>query len=201
MFTARASILQGWQDSLKNEYELFYCESEEECLDKLKINPQSTLLLHHNSMKYGIEKFLKLLRADFPHTNILLLSDIPTLEEGITILKMGVNGYGNSYLNSSHLTHAMDVISDGNVWLTPQFLSTLIQETHNPSKEDKKGSPRLSLLSKREMEIAKYVAQGLKNTEIAELTQITKRTVKAHITSIFEKLQITDRLSLVLMLR
>ncbi len=201
MFTARASILQGWQDSLKNEYELFYCESEEECLEKLKINPQSTLLLHHNSMKYGIEKFLKLLRADFPHTNILLLSDIPTLDEGITILKMGVNGYGNSYLNSSHLTHAMDVISDGNVWLTPQFLNTLIQETHNPSKEDKKGSPRLSLLSKREMEIAKYVAQGLKNTEIAELTQITKRTVKAHITSIFEKLQITDRLSLVLMLR
>jgi len=201
IFTARASILQGWQDSLKSEYELFYCQSEEECIEKLKIYPQSTLLLHHNSMKHGIGKFLKLLRADSPHTNILLLSDIPTLEEGITILQIGVNGYGNSYLNSSHLTHAMDVVSDGNVWLTPQFLSTLIQETYTPSKEDKKASPRLSLLSKREMEIAKYVAQGLKNTEIAERTQITNRTVKAHITSIFDKLQINDRLSLVLMLR
>jgi DNA-binding NarL/FixJ family response regulator len=113
---------------------------------------------------------------------------------------MGVKGYGNSYLNSSHLTHAMNAVSDGNVWLYPQFLDILIKETYLPQK-DKKENPRISLLSKREMEVAQYVAQGLNNNEIAERAQITNRTVKAHITSIFEKLQITDRLSLALILR
>lgn len=199
-YTSRESIFQGWKEALSGEYNLLPCHSEDECLEQLNLHPESTLLLHKNSMKNDIGKFLKILHYQFPNANILLLSDVPKFQEGIAMLQMGVKGYGNSYLNSSHLTHAMDVVSDGNIWLTPQFLDILIKETYLPS-DKKKESPRLSLLSKREMEIAQCVAQGLNNTEIAERTQITKRTVKAHITSIFEKLQITDRLSLALMLR
>jgi len=199
-YTIRESILKGWKESLSSEYEMIHCQNEDTCLEMLKTHPQSTLLLHKNSMKNEIAKFLKVLHYQFPMANILLLSDIPKFQEGIAMLRMGVKGYGNSYLNSSHLTHAMDVVSDGNVWLTPQFLDILIKETYVPSNE-KKEPPRLSLLSKREKEVAEYVAQGLNNTEIAERTQITKRTVKAHITSIFEKLQISDRLSLALILR
>jgi len=199
-FTTRESILEGWKEALSSEYTMIQAQNEDACLEILKKYPQSTVLLHNNSMKNEVTKFLKVLRYQFPQANILLLSDIPKFQEGIAMLRMGVKGYGNSYLNSSHLTHAMDVVSDGNVWLTPQFLDTLIKETYVPSGE-KKDPPRLSLLSKREKEVAEYVAQGLNNTEIAERTQITKRTVKAHITSIFEKLQITDRLSLALILR
>jgi len=199
-FTTRESILEGWKEALSNEYTMIQAQNEDECLEILKKYPQSTVLLHNNSMKNEVTKFLKVLHYQFPQANILLLSDVPKFQEGIAMLRMGVKGYGNSYLNSSHLTHAMDVVSDGNVWLTPQFLDTLIKETYVPSGE-KKDPPRLSLLSKREKEVAEYVAQGLNNTEIAERTQITKRTVKAHITSIFEKLQITDRLSLALILR
>ncbi|AFV97101.1 MULTISPECIES: response regulator transcription factor [unclassified Sulfuricurvum] len=199
-YTTRESILQEWKEALSSEYDMIHCQSEDACLEMLKIHPQSTLLLHNNSMKDEITKFLKILHYQFPQANILLLSDVPKFQEGVAMLRMGVKGYGNSYLNSSYLTHAMDVVSDGNVWLTPQFLDTLIKETYVPTGE-KKEPPRLSLLSKREREVAEYVAQGLNNTEIAERTQITKRTVKAHITSIFEKLQITDRLSLALILR
>lgn len=199
-YTTRESILKGWKEALSSEYEMILCQNENECLARLKMDPKSTVLLHLNSMKSEIAKFLKVLHYQFPLANILLLSDIPKFQEGIAMLRMGVKGYGNSYLNSSHLTHAMDVVSDGNVWLTPQFLDILIKETYVPSNE-KKEPPRLSLLSKREKEVAAYVAQGLNNTEIAERTQITKRTVKAHITSIFEKLQISDRLSLALILR
>ena len=174
--------------------------SEEACLQELGKYSESTLLLHNNSMQSDITKFLKTIHYQFPQANILLLSDVPNFQEGVAMLRMGVKGYANSYLNSSHLTHAMDVVSDGNVWLYPQFLDILIKETYLPQKE-KKENPRLSLLSKREMEVALYVAQGLNNNEIAERAQITIRTVKAHITAIFEKLQITDRLSLALILR
>lgn len=199
-YTSRESIREGWSEALTNEYELIHCHDENECIGTLKHSPSSTLLLHHNSMKNDTPKFLKTLHYQFPSANILLLSDIPNFQEGIAMLRMGVKGYGNSYLNRSHLTHAMDVVSDGNVWLYPQFLETLIKETYLPSSE-KKEDPRLSLLSKREMEVARYVAEGLNNNEIAEKAQITTRTVKAHITSIFEKLQITDRLSLALIMR
>lgn len=199
-YTARDSIFQGWKEALENEYEIIACENEEACIEALRRHPQSTLLLHNNSMKSDIAKFLKTVHYQFQDANILLLSDVPKFQEGIVFLRMGVKGYGNSYLNSAHLMHAMDVVSDGNVWLYPRFLDILIKETYLPQNE-KKEDPRLSLLSKREMEVATYVAQGLNNNEIAERAQITNRTVKAHITSIFEKLQITDRLSLALILR
>lgn len=199
-YTTRESILEGWKEALQDEYSIITCKDEESCILALENYKNSTLLLHKNSMKSDIAKFLKMLHYRFSDANILLLSDIPRFQEGIAMLRMGVKGYGNSYLNSSHLTHAMNVVSDGNVWLYPQFLDILIKETYQPT-EKKKEDPRLSLLSKREMEVARYVAQGLNNNEIAEKTDITLRTVKAHITSIFEKLQITDRLSLALILR
>lgn len=199
-FTTRASIRQGWMEALEREYDVIHCHNCNDCLEKLKLLPNGTLLLHNNSIKEDIAKFLKTLHYQYPRTHILLLSDVPTFQEGITMLRMGVKGYGNSYLHSSHLTHAMNVVNDGNIWLYPQFLETLIKETYLPSAE-KKADPRLSLLSKRELEVARYVAEGLNNNEIAEKAQITTRTVKAHITSIFEKLQITDRLSLALIMR
>lgn len=199
-YTIRDSILQEWKEALEDQYDIITCKNEESCIQALQQNPNSTLLLHNNSMKSDISKFLKTIHYQFKDANILLLSDVPKFQEGIIMLRMGVKGYGNSYLNSSHLIHAMDVVSDGNVWLYPRFLDILIKETYIPQSE-KQENPRLSLLSKREMEIAKYVAQGLNNNEIADRTQITIRTVKAHITSIFEKLQITDRLSLALILR
>jgi DNA-binding NarL/FixJ family response regulator len=198
--TTRDSILSGWVETLQNDYTIIPCLDEEECLKEFKNYPTSTLLFHFNSFKSDIGKFLKSIHYQFPDANVFLLSDIPEFQEGIQMLRMGVKGYGNSYLNSSHLIHAMSVVSDGNVWLYPQFLDILIKETYQPQNQ-KKTDPRLSILSKREMEVAEYVAQGLNNNEIAELTQITLRTVKAHITSIFEKLHITDRLSLALLLR
>lgn len=199
-YTTRDSIQQGWTEALESEYEIIPCQDEGKCLETLRHYPDCTLLLHNNSLKNDIAKFLKTLHYQFPNANVLLLSDVPKFQEGIVLLRMGVKGYGNSYLNSSYLTHAMNVVSDGNVWLYPQFLDILIKETYLPQHE-KKEDPRLSLLSKREMEVARYVAQGLNNNEIAERAQITLRTVKAHITSIFEKLHITDRLTLALMIR
>jgi len=199
-YTTRESIFQGWKEALEGECTLLTCEDESACISALEEHNNCTLLLHNNSIKTDIAKFLKTVHYRFPDANILLLSDVPKFQEGIAMLRMGVKGYGNSYLHSSHLVHAMNVVSDGNVWLYPQFLDILIKETYTPSKE-KKEDPRLSLLSKREMEVARYVAQGLNNNEIAARTEITLRTVKAHITSIFEKLQITDRLSLALLLR
>lgn len=199
-YTTRNSILKEWSEALHDEYDLISCQDEMGCLKALATYPKSTLLLHNNSMKSDIAKFLKTVHYQFQDANILLLSDVPKFQEGISMLRMGVKGYANSYLNSSHLTHAMNVVSDGNVWLYPQFLDVLIKETYQPQIH-KKEDPRLSLLSKREREVSQYVAQGLNNNEIAERTQITIRTVKAHITSIFEKLHITDRLSLALILR
>ena len=66
-------------------------------------------------------------------------------------------------------------------------------------KEDKKSD--LSELSSREREVANLIYQGLTNNEISEKTGITLRTVKAHTTSIYSKLNVKDRIGLVLLMK
>jgi DNA-binding NarL/FixJ family response regulator len=56
-------------------------------------------------------------------------------------------------------------------------------------------------LSKQETEVVKWVLQGLSNDAISQHLGITVRTVKAHISSIFSKLHVNDRLNLVLLLK
>jgi DNA-binding NarL/FixJ family response regulator len=200
LFSTRDSICQSWSEALEGDYNLIPCKDEYDCISQLKAFPESTILLHLNSLESDIAKFLKKVRYDFPEAHTMLLSDVPHFQEGIDLLRMGVNGYGNSHLNRSHLQHALSVITDGNIWLYPKFLDILIKETYAPTNAHEHGKS-LNKLSKRELQIAEFVAQGLNNQEIAERTQITVRTVKAHITSIFEKLHLSDRLSLALYMR
>lgn len=200
LFSTRDSICKSWTDALNGSYRLISCKDEFDCIRHLGEYPQSILLLHINSFDGPIAKFLKKIRYDYPEAHTMLLSDVPHFQEGLTLLRMGVNGYGNSYLNRDHLLHALSVIADGNIWLYPKFLDILIKETYASSGHTEQ-IKSLSKLSKRELQIAEFVAQGLNNQEIAERTQITVRTVKAHITSIFEKLHLSDRLSLALFMR
>lgn len=55
-----------------------------------------------------------------------------------------------------------------------------------------------SSLTAREREVAKLAANGASNLQIGEACGISERTVKAHLSAVFEKLEITDRLQLVL---
>jgi DNA-binding NarL/FixJ family response regulator len=200
LFSNRDSICQSWTEALEGSCELIACKDEYDCITQLSQNPQSTVLLHMNSFDGDITRFLKKIRYDHPEAHTMLLSDVPHYQEGIELLRMGASGYGNSYLNRSHLQHALSVIADGNIWLYPKFLDILIKETY-ASENNAEQIKSLSKLSKRERQVADFVAQGLNNQEIADRTQITVRTVKAHITSIFEKLHLCDRLSLALFMR
>lgn len=59
----------------------------------------------------------------------------------------------------------------------------------------------LARLTKRELDVAEMISQGKGNRSIAESLNISERTVKAHLTSIFRKLSVHDRLHLVLLLK
>ena len=61
-FTTRESILEGWKEALSSEYTMIQAQNEDECLKILKTHPQSTVLLHNNSMKNEMTKFLKVLQ-------------------------------------------------------------------------------------------------------------------------------------------
>ena len=81
-------------------------------------------------------------------------------------------------------------------------MQRLILETYARAKEKAASNceDKLKKLTKREREIAELVAQGQSNLEVAANLDITERTVKAHLSSIYEKTKTGSRLNLALLI-
>jgi DNA-binding NarL/FixJ family response regulator len=80
--------------------------------------------------------------------------------------------------------------------MPPDILSRIIMSV--PDTEADEENVDISQLTERELEVAYLVSEGKTNAEIAEKADITVRTVKAHMTSIFNKTGLRDRVALAL---
>ena len=129
--------------------------------------------------------------------HVMVLSTTPTFEQAHLVLELGAKGYGNTMMHESYLLSACHAIMEGNIWLSPEYITLLIQKLPSMPKKE---INLLSYLSPREVEVAILLSQGNAHKEIAEKLNITVRTVKAHATAIYSRLNIKDRLALALLL-
>lgn len=127
--------------------------------------------------------------------SLIAASSHPTEIEASMMLARGFTGYLHAYSPVAVLSSALNTIALGGVWLGRQLMSRMLREldTRLPAK----GQWAQSLTS-REQEVAEHAARGDSNQDIADALGITERTVRAHISSVFEKLGVNDRLKLAL---
>ncbi len=147
----------------------------------------------------------QILRAE-PAARVVLLSSAPQPQEGLEAINAGVRGYTHNYAVPALLKEVALVVEHGGLWVGPDLLQRLVGSTQtalasrsapaaNPTGQD-----ALAALSAREAEVARAVSAGHSNREVADLLNISERTVKAHLGMVFEKLAVRDRLQLVLRL-
>lgn len=127
---------------------------------------------------------------------VLVLSNRPGDEEGRQLLARGASGYGHAQSSTSALAQMLQSLSDGNIWLGRSLLQRLLRDVDARLPEPE--NHWAQALSPREQEVARYASLGESNAEIAERMSIGERTVRAHLSAIFEKLQVEDRLMLAL---
>lgn len=129
---------------------------------------------------------------------VIVLVAVPNFPEAVSVLQLGVRGYGNRQMRPENLKQAIDNVAAGQIWLPPSIVSSLIDVVDKSENTDKTKSRDkvLSALSKREKEVALFVAQGMSNQEVAEMMYVSLRTVKAHLSSIYEKTEVRNRLEL-----
>jgi DNA-binding NarL/FixJ family response regulator len=136
----------------------------------------------------------------------IVLSSTPTDDEAIQCFSLGAKGYCNAHSGAGNLQSVADVVLHGGLWLGPSLLQRLITATVRPEFQPLiepvllPSASVVSRFSEREREVAAAVANGLSNKEIARQLDITERTVKAHVGSVFEKSGVRDRLQLALLL-
>lgn len=128
------------------------------------------------------------------------LATIPSYDQAVRLLQLGVRGYGNRHMHRDNLWQAINAVREGQVWLPPAIVNRMIAVM--PQNGNGADRPQYSeKLSKREEEVVYCVASGLSNKEIADKLFISVRTVKAHLTSIFGKTGYRDRLELAVKMR
>ena len=131
---------------------------------------------------------------------ILILSHEPKFNEGREFLHLGAKGYANARMLEVHFQDALEAIERGEVWLYPEFIQNMIWLMTKDSVLSKTSDVFESLTSK-EKEICELVYKGFTNQDISENMGISIRTVKAHMSSIFEKVGVKDRVNLVLLIQ
>jgi len=115
--------------------------------------------------------------------------------EGKQVLTAGASGYVHAYSPVKALDTVLKTVAAGSVWLGPTLLARLLRDIDQrvPQVSDWADG-----LTAREKEVAQRAAIGHSNQAIADSLAITERTVRAHLSAVFEKLQVSDRLLLAL---
>lgn len=131
---------------------------------------------------------------------VMVFSSTPDFAQAQYYLHLGAMGYGNAMMHESHLHSAFQALSEGKIWLHPDFISMMIGQIREQKTSQKSSSEILSVLSQREREVALLLGDGQTHQEIANALDITIRTVKAHASAIYQKLSVKDRLALSLLL-
>lgn len=133
-----------------------------------------------------------------PTQIVVVLADEPGDAMIAEACALGASGCCNTYAAPEVLRQVALVVENGGLWIGQSLLQRLVGSTSKAlgARSEVKVNTWSALLSERESQVAKLVAGGASNKEIADNLSITERTVKAHLSAIFEKLGLRDRLQL-----
>ena len=164
-------------------------ENGEECLQKLLIVKPDVLLLDINMPKMNGLEVLKSLKDAKSKVKVLVLTVHNETEYLMKAVEIGINGYVLKDSESAELKKAIFTIYDGENYIQPSLIPALNSKMIEKNEDEIK----LESLTKRELQVLKELAVGKFNRDIAKEMEISERTVKNHISSIFKKLDVTDR--------
>jgi DNA-binding NarL/FixJ family response regulator len=150
-------------------------------------------------------------KAACPSIPLILGGDEFSPERELAALGIGISAVCDQRLSQEVLSRVINVVLGGGVWISaaamPQLMDRLAHAaTHEsaalaePKEIAEPSPPALSLLTGRQREVAELLAQGESNKIIGRKLNIANRTVKAHLSAIFEKLMVTDRVQLAVLL-
>lgn len=160
-----------------------------ECLSILKKQLPEVLLLDINMPNQnGIEVLKKIREKKIP-VKVLILTVHNEVDYLVKAVDIGVDGYLLKNSGSVELMKAITSVLNGESYIQPDLIPMLNSRliARNDSNE------KINSLTKRELEVLKLVAVGMFNKEIGEEMNISERTVKNHISSIFKKIDVADR--------
>lgn len=166
----------------------------EEALEMaLKYSPNVTLLDINMPKMNGID-VLRRFKDLGVKSKVIMLTIHEDREYLFETLKIGANGYVLKDSDANSLIKAIRDVNDGKTYIQPSIASLLVEGINHGDKELNKDLMKIDSLTKREYEVLTLIAEGLNNRDIADKLFISEKTVKNHVSNIFKKIKVNDRI-------
>ena len=128
----------------------------------------------------------RLIRQNFPHTQIIALTSFKESELIRKALEAGAIGYLLKDVSADELAQAIRAAQAGRATLSPDVAQSLVEAANQPP------TPGLDL-TEREREVLILMVEGLNNTQIAGRLTVSPSTIKSHVSNILTKLGVASR--------
>ncbi|HLN97529.1 MAG TPA: response regulator transcription factor [Pyrinomonadaceae bacterium] len=158
--------------------------------------PDVILLAVESATDERIDCMPGLLKS-FPDAAVLVLTDVKDINFHARCMRAGASGIISNDQSPELLFRAILKVHAGEIWIERGCFRSLLSVLENNSQNGHEAT-KIRSLTERELEIIHCIAQGLHNKQIGEKLFICEATVSHHLTTIFSKLDIPDRLALVI---
>ncbi len=150
----------------------------------------------------GVEATQRILKTQ-PDMGIIIVTMLEDDDSLFSAMRAGARGYVLKGADKAEMLKSIRAVADGEALFGPAIAIRVLNFFHdNPSQSKSKSSPAVfPELTDREREILDSIARGETNDDIAEQLTISLKTVRNHVSSIFNKLQVTNRAQAVIRAR
>jgi DNA-binding NarL/FixJ family response regulator len=182
---------------------LSYASGWADALESIKLHREDILLLDPGLIQDTPKQSVAEVSAGSPDTQIIIIEapSRPGIDQ-IAFFNAGVHGFCKDDISPELMKKAVDAVLKGELWM-PRSLITRIVDDYTRNRQSAamssgQSDKSVECLTPRELEVARMVHMGGNNKAIARKLNISERTVKSHLSAIFRKLNIENRLHLAL---
>lgn len=172
------------------------CQNPEKLMDDVRDYEPDVLLVSTDMLQEELDRLERLV-TEIEKTRVILLTNRKDVDFLEGALRRGAKGVFQREWPIHQIPIAIRKVTNGGVWLeqavAEQVLEEVLSKRRTPDPEERK----IASLTARERGVIELVCEGLRNKEIADRLHISGATVSHHLTSIFRKLEVEDRTSLV----
>jgi DNA-binding NarL/FixJ family response regulator len=189
---------------LDEVFELSFSTTRARTFESIKLYRPDLVLLDPLLFPGTINVTLPTLTDSSPRTRIMVIENQTHRSvDQYALFKAGAHGFCMEDISPALLDRAVKLVCEGEFWIQRKLIAQVISEqarkgdalSYDPAHPRSKA---VQSLTPRELEVARMVHLGGNNKMIARELEISERTVKAHLSAIFRKLEIENRLHLAL---
>ena len=158
-------------------------------LEQLPISRPDVVLMDIQMPRMTGIECVRQLRNLLPDIKVIMLTTYEDEDLLFNSLRAGATGYLLKRTPPAEILKAIEAVHRGEAPMTGKLARMVVQYFHRQET----GADSISKISEREREVLEGLSQGLRNKEIADKLHVSESTVRSHLRSIYEKLQVESR--------